>query len=128
MNKFLYLAGILMIGMVLNCKAEQKTNAMPRLLELGSKQCIPCKQMVPVLDKLNRDFAGKLNVEFIDVWKKENVEKARHYKINLIPTQIFFGSDGKELWRHEGFFSFEDIVAKWQSLGYDFTAGSKKSK
>jgi hypothetical protein len=46
------------------------------------------------------------------------------YKISLIPTQIFFDAAGKERFRHEGFFSKEDILAKWKELGVDLSAGA----
>lgn len=96
--------------------------ALPKLLDLGAKACIPCKMMAPILDELTTEYAGRFDVEFIDVWIKENAEKAKAYGIGSIPTQIFFGRDGKELWRHEGFIAKADILAKWKELGYDFGA------
>jgi len=92
---------------------------LPRLLDLGADKCIPCKMMMPVLDGLHDDFPGQLTVDFVDVWKDESVATA--YGIRLIPTQIFFDVKGKELFRHEGFFSRKDILAKWKELGYAFT-------
>ena len=71
--------------------------------------------MAPILEDLTTSMVGRLQVEFIDVWEKP--EAAGPYKINLIPTQIFFGPDGKELHRHEGFISKEDILGKWKELG-----------
>ncbi len=91
----------------------------PKLLDLGSKACIPCKMMAPILEELTKEYAGRLQVEFIDVWIKENAAKGKEYGIKAIPTQIFFAPDGKELWRHEGFISKEDILAKWKELGFD---------
>ena len=38
-----------------------------------------------------------------------------------MPTQIFYDSSGKELFRHEGFYSKEDILGKWNELGVDLT-------
>lgn len=91
--------------------------ALPRLVDLGADKCIPCKMMAPILKELTSDYAGKLQVEFIDVWK--NPDAAKPYKIKLIPTQIFFDAAGKERFRHEGFFSKEDILKKWKELGMD---------
>ena len=93
------------------------SQTLPRLVDLGADKCIPCKLMAPILEQLKKDFAGKLQVDFIDVWKNPN--EAPKYGIKVIPTQIFFGPDGKELFRHEGFFSREDILAKWKELGID---------
>ena len=91
--------------------------ALPRLVDLGAKKCIPCKMMAPILEDLTTSMVGRLEVEFIDVWEKP--EAAEPYNIDLIPTQIFFGPDGRELHRHEGFISKEDILATWRELGVD---------
>ena len=94
------------------------SGGLPRLVDLGAKMCIPCKMMAPILEELKEEYAGRLQVDFIDVWK--NPAAGTQYGIRLIPTQIFFAPDGKELWRHEGFLSKEDILAKWKELGYEF--------
>jgi thioredoxin 1 len=86
-------------------------------MDLGSVTCIPCKMMAPILEQLKKEYAGRLQVTFIDVNK--DGEAARKYGIRLIPTQIFFDASGKERFRHEGFMSREDILAKWKELGVD---------
>ena len=91
--------------------------AVPRLLDLGADKCVPCKMMAPILEEMKETFAGNLTVDFIDVWK--HPEQAEPYNIRVIPTQIFFAADGTELFRHEGFFSREDMLAKWRELGVD---------
>ncbi|MDT8389465.1 MAG: thioredoxin family protein [Lentisphaeria bacterium] len=103
-------------------------DALPKLVDLGAKACIPCKMMAPILDELTTEYAGRFDVEFIDVWQKENAAKAKEYGIKSIPTQIFFAADGKELWRHEGFIAKADILAKWKELGYDFAAAAAPAK
>jgi thioredoxin 1 len=95
---------------------------LPKLLDLGAGKCIPCKMMAPILDELKKEYAGKLEVEFIDVWK--NPDAGKQYGIEVIPTQIFYDATGKELFRHIGFFSKDDILAKWKELGVDLK-GSK---
>lgn len=86
----------------------------PLLLDLGAGKCTPCKMMKPILDELKTDYSSQFKVKFIDVW--ENPEEAKKYDINMIPTQIFYDSEGNELFRHEGFYSKEDILGKWQEL------------
>lgn len=88
---------------------------LPRLLDLGAGKCVPCKMMTPVLDELKTTYSGQLEVVFIDVW--ENQQAGSQYGIRVIPTQIFYDASGKELFRHEGFFDKEDIIAKWKELG-----------
>ena len=91
--------------------------ALPRLVDLGAGKCIPCKQMKPILDDLTRNYADQFSVVFIDVW--ENRDEGAKYGIRMIPTQIFYGADGKELARHEGFMAKKDILAKWKELGVE---------
>jgi len=79
--------------------------------------------MAPILRNLEENYRGKLTVQFIDVQVKP--EEAQKYGISLIPTQIFLDSSGKELFRHEGFLSEEDIVKKWKELGFEITKEQK---
>ncbi len=96
-----------------------ESKKLPRLVDLGADKCIPCKMMKPLLEELDKEFKGKFQVEFYDVWK--NPAPAQQYGIRVIPTQIFFDPNGKELFRHEGYFSKEDILAKWKEFGFDFS-------
>jgi thioredoxin 1 len=91
--------------------------AVPRLVDLGAGKCIPCKEMAPILAQLRTDYAGRLDVVFIDVW--ERPEEARAYRVVMIPTQIFYAADGREVARHEGFIDREAILAKWKALGVE---------
>lgn len=99
--------------------AEEQTEPLPKLLDLGAGKCVPCKMMKPTLDELKAEYADRFETVFIDVW--ENQDAGAQYGIRMIPTQIFFDADGNELFRHEGFMSKEDILAKWQELGFDFS-------
>ena len=100
-----------------NTSNTEKSSNLPRLVDLGAGKCIPCKMMAPMLEELKAGYKGRLEVAFIDVWKKP--DEAKKYGIKIIPTQIFYDASGKELFRHEGFFSKEDILAKWKELGID---------
>ncbi len=113
--KNILIAAVVSLWWVADGAAEP--TKLPRLVDLGADKCIPCKMMAPVLADLKTNYVGRLEVEFIDVWK--NPDAGKPYKIKLIPTQIFFDAQGKERFRHQGFFSKEDILAKWKELGVD---------
>ncbi|MBE3133594.1 MAG: thioredoxin family protein [Acidobacteria bacterium] len=100
--------------------AREAAAGLPRLVDLGSTTCIPCKMMAPVLEGLKKEYEGRLQVEFIDVMV--NPDAAGPYKIKLIPTQVFFDASGQERFRHEGFFAKQDILAKWKELGVDLAS------
>jgi len=100
-----------------NVNAVKQEKALPRLVDLGAGKCIPCKMMAPILEDLKKSLVDKLDVQFFDVW--ENPGAGKKYGINVIPTQIFYDVQGKELFRHEGFFGKDDILAKWKEFGVD---------
>jgi thioredoxin 1 len=100
---------------VVEIKKVKEPEALPRLVDLGADKCIPCKIMAPMLKELKKEYAGVFNVTFIDVWKNQNI--AKKSGIRVIPTQIFYDASGRELYRHEGFYSKDSILAKWQQLG-----------
>ena len=100
--------------------------ALPRLVDLGAGKCIPCKAMAPILEELKKEYAGRMEVEFIDVWKDPDAGKA--YGVEMIPTQIFYDASGKELERHTGFMGKEDILAKWKELGVELKSEGRNSK
>jgi thioredoxin 1 len=76
--------------------------------------------MAPTLVELRTEYAGRLQVDFIDVWKDPSAGDS--YSIYAIPTQILSDGNGKELARHEGFISKADIPATWKRFGYDFSS------
>jgi thioredoxin 1 len=95
--------------------ARKGVAALPRLVDLGRGTCIPCKQMAPILEELAREYAGRAIVEVIDL--RDRPQAAGEYGIKLIPTQVFFDENGKEVWRHEGFLPRDQIVARFEGMG-----------
>ncbi|OPY89931.1 MAG: Thioredoxin [Syntrophus sp. PtaU1.Bin208] len=88
---------------------------MVTMVDLGASRCIPCKMMAPILKKIEKQYAGKAAIVFLDVWVDPKV--AQCFSIRSIPTQIFFDKNGVEVTRHEGFMSEEEIVAMLEKLG-----------
>lgn len=88
---------------------------MVTMVDLGAKKCIPCKMMAPIMEELEQEYKGRAAIVFIDVW--ENPAAGRQFGIQLIPTQIFYNAEGKEVLRHQGFFDKAAIVAELQKLG-----------
>ena len=86
------------------------------MVDLGAKTCVPCKLMAPILEELKEEYKGRAEIIFIDVWDQANNGKAKAFKIMAIPTQIFYDKQGKETFRHLGFFGKEAIVNKLEEL------------
>jgi thioredoxin 1 len=76
---------------------------------------VPCKMMAPIMEKMEKKYQGKAAIVFIDVWK--NPDEAEPFNLKVIPTQIFYNKEGKEVLRHMGFMSENDIIAVLTRLG-----------
>ena len=76
---------------------------------------MPCQIMAPILEKLEKDYAGRAAVIFIDV--NENQTQTRSFGVRTIPAQIFFDKDGKEVFRHVGIFREEAVVEQFKKMG-----------
>lgn len=129
MKKILVCLSILVFIFVISCSdnksvKESSTNsklnnttALITFIELGSVNCIPCKMMQPVMKNIEKRFKDQIKVVFYDVWTKEEAKYAKIYNINGIPTQVFLDKDGKEIYRHVGFFPEEDLANFLKSKG-----------
>jgi len=86
-------------------------------IELGSVNCIPCKMMQPVMKKVEAEFNGQVKVIFYDVWTKMGEPYGQQYGIRAIPTQVFLDAEGKEFYRHQGYFPYEELVKILEKKG-----------
>ena len=87
----------------------------PVLVDFGANKCIPCRQIRPILREIGKEYAGKAHVLIIDVWELR--ELARDYRIQLIPTLIFFDPAGKEVFRRSGVWDKNSIIQKLKEAG-----------
>jgi thiol-disulfide isomerase/thioredoxin len=115
---------IFVFVLIFTLQASTASRSIPTFLDLGSKVCIPCKLMTPILDSLGKEFKDSLKVQFVEVGIGGDKAMAEKYKVKVIPTQIFLSPDSKELWRHEGYISRFGILDKWRELGYGFAENS----
>jgi len=121
------IVSMLLIG--LSCNSQQKTTSAGKPLdnkagkykvtfvELGSVRCIPCQQMQPVMKSIEQKYGTQVKVVFHDVWTEAGAPYGKDYKIEAIPTQIFLDENGKEYYRHVGFFPEEELVKVLQQKG-----------
>ena len=116
MKYFLTLLVLFTSSVVLFAQTE---SVKPKVtfVELGSVNCIPCKQMQPVMKSIEEKYGGQVKVIFYDVWKQEQKKFAQQFKIRLIPTQVFLDENGKEFHRHEGFYPESEIEMLLQTQG-----------
>ncbi len=91
------------------------SSGKPTVIDLGARTCIPCKKMAPILESLSAEYRNKASVLFIDV--HENQAAADKFRIQMIPTQVFFNAKGKEVKRHVGFMEKAEIVKELKAAG-----------
>ena len=87
----------------------------PTLVDFGARSCIPCKKMAPILEQLEKDYQGRANVIFVDVWQDRSI--GGRYRVQMIPTQIFYDANGSEAGRHIGFMDRQPIIDTFIKLG-----------
>jgi thioredoxin 1 len=88
---------------------------LPKLLDFGAGKCIPCKKMAPILQELSEEYKGRVVIKIIEVYEERALTQIN--RIRLIPTQIFFDSKNKEVFRHEGFMDKEAIKKIFHQMG-----------
>jgi thioredoxin 1 len=89
---------------------KDKVNYKVTFIELGSVRCIPCQKMQPVMKSIEENYPNEVKVVFYDIWTPEGKPYADQYNIKSIPTQVFLDQNGKEYFRHEGYFPEEELV------------------
>lgn len=107
---------IVITGFSLNAQ-NKDIKVKVTFVELGSVNCIPCKQMQPVMKAIEEKYGDQIKVIFYDVWKDDQKKYSKQYGIKLIPTQIFLDAEGKEFHRHEGFYPEVEIDKILQGRG-----------
>ena len=100
-------------------KKEKKSEIKVTFVELGSVNCIPCRMMQPIMKEIEKEYKDQVKVVFHDVWTDEGRPYGVKYRIRVIPTQVFLDKDGKEYFRHEGFFPKDELVKILKKKGVD---------
>ncbi|MCK4761605.1 MAG: thioredoxin family protein [Candidatus Aminicenantes bacterium] len=130
-------AVLLLIGAACRATAENKketpaptkeSKIKVTFIELGSVRCIPCRKMIPIMKEIEEEYSGQVKVVFHDVWTDEGRPYARKHGIKLIPTQIFLDENGKEYFRHVGFFPKKELVKVLEQKGAKATKKKPEKK
>ena len=87
----------------------------PLLVDFGANNCVPCRQLRPILKDIAKEQSGKAEILIIDVYKFKSL--AADHKIQVVPTLIFFDKTGKEVYRHMGAWDKDSIVKKLAEIG-----------
>jgi thioredoxin 1 len=66
---------------------------LPCLIDFYADWCGPCKMVAPILEELQKEFAGKINIYKIDTEAEQNL--ASMFGIQSIPSLLFVPKDGQ---------------------------------
>jgi thioredoxin 1 len=78
-------------------------------LEFGATGCISCRKMELVMKEVKEKYPETVNVRFYNVLLPESQVFMKFFGIAAIPTQVLLDPGGREIFRHTGYFSFDEI-------------------
>lgn len=119
--KILWLTCItLMLSLGLSLSTWSQSSPFPQgkpaLYEFGAGYCVSCKEMEKVMGELKTSHGDQLEVRMVYVGKEDELFK--QYKIMLIPTQVFLDTGGKEVFRHVGALTKDEVLQKLRGLKF----------
>jgi len=106
-------------------KNAEISEKLPKMVDFWAPHCPPCREMIPMLKELEEEYAHAFELVKINTSEPENQAVAIQNQIRYIPTQIFYDENGKQLFRHTGYYSKQQILDKWKELGYDMMPKAK---
>ena len=110
--------GLLVVWQPLPTRAQGSAppQGRPALYEFGAGYCVSCKEMAKIMAELTPQYANQLEVRMIYADKEKDL--FQQYKIMLIPTQVYLDASGKEVDRHVGALSKEEVIKKLKELKF----------
>ena len=86
----------------------QNTAYNMTFLEFGATTCHECKKMEEVMKEV-KEKLKTVNVVFYNVRNKENNNMSEYFGIQMIPVQVLLDKNGKECFRHIGYYPFDSL-------------------
>jgi thioredoxin 1 len=108
--------GSLLLWQVMPGWSQSAANSKPALYDFGMGMCIPCKDMEKVLNSIKSKYGNQIEVRLIMAEKERPMFEK--YKIVGVPTQVFLDTSGKEVDRHVGAYTEDELVKKLKELKF----------
>jgi thioredoxin 1 len=78
-------------------------------LEFGATGCISCRKMEIVMKEIKQKYPREVKVKFINILLPENQDMMKYFGIAVIPTQVLLDASSKEVFRHTGIYSTDEL-------------------
>lgn len=87
------LASMVLIGSAVQVCATPVSK--PTIMDFQATWCRPCRALKPVLARIERKYAGRVNVVTVDVDDPANQHLVEKYGVTVLPTIVFLGTEGE---------------------------------
>jgi thioredoxin 1 len=85
------------------------------VIEFGGPTCVPCVKMQPVLAELQQTFGSRAQIR--NFYVTQYAKEAQAHKIMIMPTQVVFDPNGKEVTRHIGYWPKDEFLSTLAKVG-----------
>jgi thioredoxin 1 len=114
---------IMMLALVLTAsllpalaQESQPPPTLPEILEFDRKLCPVCLETELAIKAVQDRYPGQFVVRYVHIDEEPNL--FRHYKVAIVPTQIFLNASGKQVFRHEGVYKPVMLEKKLRDLNF----------
>jgi thiol-disulfide isomerase/thioredoxin len=66
---------------------------IPSIVKYGTKWCLPCQQIEPILEQLSKEYEGRVNIYTVDVEEEFNLSEV--FNIKSVPSLLFIPMEGE---------------------------------
>ena len=85
------------------------------IIEFGGPTCVPCVKMQPLLGELQQKFGSR--AQFRNFYVTQFPREAQAHKVMVMPTQVVFDPNGKEVARHMGYWPKAEFLSALAKAG-----------
>jgi thiol-disulfide isomerase/thioredoxin len=87
----------------------------PVIADFGLGFCVQCKKQRATLEEVRKAFGDKIIVRMVNVSKEGRL--VERYKVEMIPTLVFFDASGQVTFRKVGPLGFKEISGQLSRMG-----------
>lgn len=75
-------------------QSDVVVESKPKIIKFTAHWCKSCREMEPVLERLEKRYRDRIDVVVVDVDDPENARLMDEYSVSVLPTVVFIASNG----------------------------------